>query len=141
MKPLPTSTKSCASILTEPMSDARPLLSPSVLEAGTSESVGLDPRWSDTAKVALDPDATLSRHPVRSSNFSKAPWKTHGSNTKTSMQKKWSSRTSQPTVGPFERDSSRDARGRATPSNHYRVNLEVFLEDMNAVGDELEDDF
>ena len=33
------------------------------------------------------------------------------------------------------------ARGRATPSNHYRVNLEVFLEDMNAIGDELEDDF
>jgi len=33
------------------------------------------------------------------------------------------------------------ARGRATPSNHYRVNLEIFLEDFNATDDELEDDF
>lgn len=33
------------------------------------------------------------------------------------------------------------ARGRATPSNHYQVNLEVFLEDMNATVDELEDEF
>ena len=33
------------------------------------------------------------------------------------------------------------ARGRATPSNHYQVNLEVFLEDMNTVVDELEDEF
>ena len=33
------------------------------------------------------------------------------------------------------------ARGRATPSNHYRVNLEVFLEDMNAMDDELEEEF
>ena len=33
------------------------------------------------------------------------------------------------------------ARGRATPSNHYQVNLEVFLEDMNTTVDELEDEF
>ena len=33
------------------------------------------------------------------------------------------------------------ARGRATPSNHYRVNLEIFLEDFNATDDELEDEF
>ena len=33
------------------------------------------------------------------------------------------------------------ARGRATPSNHYRVNLEVFLEDFSVQEDELEDDF
>ena len=33
------------------------------------------------------------------------------------------------------------ARGRATPSNHYQVNLEVFLEDMNTIVDELEDEF
>ncbi|MBL6748475.1 MAG: 50S ribosomal protein L22 [Candidatus Poseidonia sp.] len=33
------------------------------------------------------------------------------------------------------------ARGRATPSNHYRVNMEVFLEDMNAAVDELENEF
>ena len=33
------------------------------------------------------------------------------------------------------------ARVRATPSNHYRVNMEVFLEDMNAAVDELEDEF
>jgi hypothetical protein len=30
---------------------------------------------------------------------------------------------------------------RATPSNHYRVNLEIFLEDFNATDDELEDEF
>ena len=33
------------------------------------------------------------------------------------------------------------ARGRATPSNHYQVNLEIFLEDFNVVDDELEDEF
>ena len=33
------------------------------------------------------------------------------------------------------------ARGRATPSNHYQVNLESFLEDFTATDDELEDDF
>ena len=33
------------------------------------------------------------------------------------------------------------ARGRASPSNHYRVNLEIFLEDFNSDADELEDDF
>ena len=33
------------------------------------------------------------------------------------------------------------ARGRATPSNHYQVNLEIFLEDFNTVEDELEDEF
>ena len=33
------------------------------------------------------------------------------------------------------------ARGRATPSNHYRVNLEIFLEDFSVQEDELEDDF
>mgnify|MGYP005728774739 FL=1 len=33
------------------------------------------------------------------------------------------------------------ARGRATPSNHYQVNLELFLEDFSATDDELEDDF
>jgi len=33
------------------------------------------------------------------------------------------------------------ARGRATPSNHYQVNLEVFLEDMNTTVDDLEDEF
>ena len=43
--------------------------------------------------------------------------------------------------GPIRKGFIPRARGRATPSNHYRVNLEVFLEDMNAVGDELEDDF
>ena len=43
--------------------------------------------------------------------------------------------------GPIRRGWIPRARGRATPSNHYRVNLEVFLEDMNAVGDDLEDDF
>jgi large subunit ribosomal protein L22 len=43
--------------------------------------------------------------------------------------------------GPIRKGFIPRARGRATPSNHYRVNLEVFLEDMNAIGDELEDDF
>ena len=43
--------------------------------------------------------------------------------------------------GPIRKGWIPRARGRATPSNHYRVNLEVFLEDMNVVGDELEDDF
>jgi large subunit ribosomal protein L22 len=33
------------------------------------------------------------------------------------------------------------ARGRATPSNHYQVNLEIFLEDFSVQEDELEDDF
>ena len=33
------------------------------------------------------------------------------------------------------------ARGRATPSNHYQLNLEIFLEDFTATDDELEDDF
>ena len=33
------------------------------------------------------------------------------------------------------------ARGRATPSNHYQVNLEIFLEDFTVQDDELEDDF
>ena len=32
------------------------------------------------------------------------------------------------------------ARGRATPSNHYQVNLEIFLEDMSADGDEDEEE-
>jgi large subunit ribosomal protein L22 len=34
------------------------------------------------------------------------------------------------------------ARGRATPKNHYRVNLEIFLEDFTGSDeDELDDDF
>jgi len=33
------------------------------------------------------------------------------------------------------------ARGRATPSNHYQVNLEVFLEDFSSGEDDMEDDF
>lgn len=33
------------------------------------------------------------------------------------------------------------ARGRASPKNHYRVNMEIFLEDFNSEVDELEDDF
>lgn len=33
------------------------------------------------------------------------------------------------------------ARGRATPSNHYRVHLEIFLEDVNSTEDESEGDF
>ncbi len=33
------------------------------------------------------------------------------------------------------------ARGSASPSNHYRVNLELFLEDFSGAEDELEDDF
>ena len=33
------------------------------------------------------------------------------------------------------------ARGRATPNNHYQVNLEIFLEDLNAEEDEEEDDY
>ena len=32
------------------------------------------------------------------------------------------------------------ARGRATPSDHYQVNLEIFLEDMTAEGDEDEEE-
>ena len=32
------------------------------------------------------------------------------------------------------------ARGRATPSNHYQVNLEIFLEDMTAEDDEDEEE-
>ena len=43
--------------------------------------------------------------------------------------------------GPIRKGWIPRARGRATPSNHYRVNLEVFLEDMNVMSDELEDDF
>ena len=33
------------------------------------------------------------------------------------------------------------ARGRASPSNHYRVNLEIFLEDFSDYEDEDEDEF
>lgn len=32
------------------------------------------------------------------------------------------------------------ARGRATPSNHYRVNLEIFLEDFSDFDEDLEED-
>ena len=32
------------------------------------------------------------------------------------------------------------ARGRATPSNHYRVNLEIFLEDFSDFDDDMEED-
>jgi large subunit ribosomal protein L22 len=43
--------------------------------------------------------------------------------------------------GPIKRGWIPRARGRASPSNHYRVNLEVFLEDFSGSEDELEDDF
>jgi len=32
------------------------------------------------------------------------------------------------------------ARGRATPKNHYRVNLEIFLEDFSELDDDVEED-
>jgi large subunit ribosomal protein L22 len=43
--------------------------------------------------------------------------------------------------GPIKRGWIPRARGRASPSNHYRVNLEIFLEDFSGTEDELEDDF
>ena len=43
--------------------------------------------------------------------------------------------------GPIRKGWIPRARGRATPSNHYRVNMEVFLEDLNTTADELEDEF
>ena len=43
--------------------------------------------------------------------------------------------------GPIKRGWTPRARGRASPKNHYRVNLELFLEDFSGVEDELEDDF
>ena len=43
--------------------------------------------------------------------------------------------------GQIKRGFIPRARGRATPSNHYQVNLEIFLEDFNTVDDELEDVF
>ena len=43
--------------------------------------------------------------------------------------------------GPIKRGWTPRARGRASPKNHYRVNLEIFLEDFNSDVDELEDDF
>ena len=43
--------------------------------------------------------------------------------------------------GQIKRGFIPRARGRATPSNHYQVNLEIFLEDFNTVDDELEDEF
>ncbi len=33
------------------------------------------------------------------------------------------------------------ARGRATPNNHYQVNLEIFIEDLSAEDEEEEDDY
>ncbi len=33
------------------------------------------------------------------------------------------------------------ARGRATPNNHYKVNLEIFLEDLTAEDIEEEDEY
>ena len=43
--------------------------------------------------------------------------------------------------GQIKRGFMPRARGRATPKNHYRVNLEIFLQDENGYDDELEDDF
>ncbi|DAC40939.1 MAG: 50S ribosomal protein L22 [Euryarchaeota archaeon] len=43
--------------------------------------------------------------------------------------------------GTIKRGWTPRARGRASPKNHYRVNLELFLEDFSGVEDELEDDF
>ena len=43
--------------------------------------------------------------------------------------------------GPIKRGWTPRARGRASPKNHYRVNMEIFLEDFNTVEDELEDEF
>ncbi|MGB0725166.1 MAG: 50S ribosomal protein L22 [Candidatus Poseidoniaceae archaeon] len=43
--------------------------------------------------------------------------------------------------GTIKRGFMPRARGRATPKNHYQVNLEIFLEDFTATDDELEDDF
>jgi len=43
--------------------------------------------------------------------------------------------------GPIKRGWTPRARGRASPKNHYKVNLEIFLEDFNSDVDELEDDF
>ena len=43
--------------------------------------------------------------------------------------------------GTIKRGWTPRARGRASPKNHYRVNLELFLEDFSGVDDELEDDF
>ena len=38
--------------------------------------------------------------------------------------------------GPIKRGWIPRARGRATPNNHHRVNLEIFLEDFDFEGDE-----
>ena len=43
--------------------------------------------------------------------------------------------------GQIKRGWTPRARGRASPKNHYRVNMEIFLEDFNSDVDELEDDF
>ena len=43
--------------------------------------------------------------------------------------------------GTIKRGWTPRARGRASPKNHYRVNLEIFLEDFSGSEDELEDDF
>jgi large subunit ribosomal protein L22 len=43
--------------------------------------------------------------------------------------------------GQIKRGWTPRARGRASPKNHYRVNLELFLEDFSGAEDELEDDF
>ena len=43
--------------------------------------------------------------------------------------------------GTIKRGWTPRARGRASPKNHYRVNLDLFLDDFSGVEDELEDDF
>ena len=43
--------------------------------------------------------------------------------------------------GTIKRGFTPRARGRASPKNHYKVNLEIFLEDFSGSEDELEDDF
>lgn len=43
--------------------------------------------------------------------------------------------------GTIKRGFTPRARGRASPKNHYKVNVEIFLEDFSGTDDELEDDF
>ena len=43
--------------------------------------------------------------------------------------------------GTIKRGFTPRARGRASPKNHYKVNVEIFLEDFSGTEDELEDDF
>ena len=43
--------------------------------------------------------------------------------------------------GTIKRGFTPRARGRASPKNHYKVNVEIFLEDFSGSEDELEDDF